>query len=232
MNSKSIVISGVRLQAAIKKMSALEAIHKHNMLKRKILSNGGYSRAFVGAPGNMRSKPGPNEIFKACPLYSGTFGAIGASGRRLAKRLETEAEYFGKKKTLILESQGAPREVMVCCDHGFADGGIPTLHLSNAATGNQITTHKGMLEATEVILKLKGQIHSLEIQNREGGLITSAEGAATFGWISDSAAGGLLTRGYFGGWLVFGLGTRQSLRFGVVTESAAQPEATPKTQGK
>lgn len=237
MNSKTFMAAGKRVEVASQRMTHLEAVHKSNMAKRVIQPNGFYNAVFLSKDGQGRFKQVPEEIMDARPLYSGTFGVIGAKGKNLGKRLETEVDYDDQRKTLIIETEGGPAEVMLCCDHGFSQDGVPHLQLFDAKTNQAITNQEGMLEADEVIMRFNGKTYTFSIQNRDGGVLETVEGVNTLSWVDDSAVGGLFWRGVnyykcYGQYV--GLNDRPSSRFGVVREAseagAPLETADPKIQ--
>jgi len=225
MNPKTLVAAGKCVEIAPRGMTHLEAVHKNNMARKVIVPTSFYNTVFLSKDRQGRFKPVPDEILDVKPLYSGTFGVIGARGKKLGKRLETEVRYDDGRKTLIIETEGAGADIMVCCDHGFSQDNVPHLQLFNAKTNQAITTHEGMLEVSEVIMRFNGQTYKFTIQNRCGGVLESVDGVDTFRWgVSVSAVGGLLARGVDYGIMsdvrysadLYGV----SYHFGVVTEAS------------
>ncbi len=223
MNPKTFAAAGRQTEIAPRKMSDLETIHKSNVAGRVVHPNGFYNRVFLSRDAQGQFKPVPEGIMRAMPLWSGTLAVIGPKGRPLGKRLEREAYYEGRRKTLIMETEGAPAEVMLCCNQGFGKGDIPNLQFFNAKTEKPIDTHEGMLEPSEVIMRLNGQTYAFSIQGRDGGILETVDGVNTFSWVADLAVGGLLWRGddyLYNGRQGVGLVGLPSDRFGVAWEAS------------
>jgi hypothetical protein len=162
MAPRTLVAAGRRVEIAPRKMTFLEAMHTCNIKGKTIVPNRFYNDLF------LKKAPLAEEISKARPFYTGTYGVIGYFGWPLEKQQRTEATYFGNRKSLIIETEGAPANVMLCCDQGFGKDGAPNLQFFDAKTDNPILTHEGMLESAEVILRFNGNTYSFKFSDRHG----------------------------------------------------------------
>jgi hypothetical protein len=220
-----VIVAERKIEVVSGKHTWLEAIHRHNMARKVMVPNSAYNNMLLGKDESGKFKPIPEEILNARPLYTGTAGVIGDKGKPLGKRVETECNYEGQKKTAIFEAseERGLVDTAILCDHAFASDGTPSIQLFNARTGKPISTREEMLEASEVIVKFNGKFYLHQIQNRDGGVLEAVGDEFTRSYISDSAVLGLVARADY--WLgvrryVF-LDDRPSLAFGVAVEAAS-----------
>ncbi|MDO8554537.1 MAG: hypothetical protein Q7S22_07045 [Candidatus Micrarchaeota archaeon] len=209
----------------VNKQTYLEAIHRSNMLGKRIISNSSFNELFFGRNSQGRLKPISDRIYDVRPWYTGTVGVVGAKGKPLGTTVESQSQYAGTVKTVIVRPGKRDADLvdtMVLSDHGFTPDGTPLLSLSNAKTGKSIRNDEEMGEADEVLLRLNGQKRRFKINDRTDGLFEAVGDVNTFSWISDSAAIGLLERNTFGGSLqLVSLGTAFWCCLGVVRETAS-----------
>jgi len=167
------------------------------MVPNSVLSING-PPLYQSYPGGGRLNPlPPDKILDGRGLYSGTAGVIGYKDKPLGKRVETECDYEGQRKTTIFEvneEQAGLIDTAVLCDHVFASDGTPLIPLSNAKSGEPIRTHEEMLAASEVIVKFNSNTYLYQTQNRNGGLFEKVGGVIIKGYISTPAALGLVAR--------------------------------------
>jgi hypothetical protein len=199
---KPILLSaaGTRVRIAPIRMTPLEAIFKNNLEKRTIVPDEAHMRMFFA---NKRvilegvgwfTAPVPRKLRKAGAFYTGTFAAIGPMGKKLGNLLETEAIYEGKKKTMIIETNGAPADTMVCSNHGFHPDGAPYFQLFDAQTDKEITSYRKMLKSEKVALVFTTPTYQVPIPRRSTYLTKYLDWVETFCWIANCAAGGLIER--------------------------------------
>jgi hypothetical protein len=205
----------------------LEAVHRNNMARRKIVPNPVWNRIFLDKDEAGGFKPLSKEIVAAWPLYTGTAGVIGAEGKPLGKRVETTCNYSGGRKAAIYEAsagQDGLVDTAVLCDHSFAPDGTPTISLSDARTGTPILTEEGMLAAAEVIVRFNGNVYLHQFKIRKGGDFENVGDEWTRSCISDCTVLGLVARD-FSNWRDVdgrrdvGLINRPFLQFGVAVEA-------------
>ncbi|HLC69163.1 MAG TPA: hypothetical protein VJH24_04960 [Candidatus Bilamarchaeaceae archaeon] len=218
----------------------LEAIHRGNTARKRIVPNSFYNRVLLDKDEGGRPRAVPREIIDSLPAYTGTFGMIGAKGRPFGDRVEGECDYAGRRKTVVVKPSSDETglvDMIVTCDHGFAADGTSFLNLFNARTERPIRTDEEMGEADTILLNLNGQKRRYRIQDRNGGVLEAVGNDNTYGWISDLATLGLLRHGHGGfygrcdnwlsfsngrcscGWRGVDLRVRPSSRFAVVREA-------------
>lgn len=193
-----IVVANKRVEVVSGKQTWLGIIHKGNVAGKRVMPNSFFNAVFLGTDDEGNFKPIPDKVLNARPLYTGTFGMVGAKGKPLGDKVEVECEYAGSKKTVVVKpdrDQAALVDTMVTCDHGFAADGTPLIPLINARTEKPIRNNSEMGEADIVLLRLNGQTQRYNIQSRDGGMLEAVGDEYTFGWVSDSAIIGLLRRG-------------------------------------
>lgn len=238
-----LAIADRKVEVVSGKHTWLEAIHRNNMAGKAMLPNSVFNGIFLGKDESGKFKPIPDEILNARPLYTGTAGVIGDKGKPLGKRVETECNYEGQKKTTIFEAeeQAGLIDTAILCDHAFSPDGMSSILLFNPRTRKPINTREEMLEATEVIVQFQ-QFYLHQIQNRDGGVFETVGDETTRSYISDSAVLGLVARvnGIWGD--SYGrnvnLLDRPSIAFGVAVEAASggapkklQVETAPEASG-
>lgn len=206
----------------------LEAVHRSNMARMKIVPNPVWNRIFLDKDEAGRFKPVPDEIVAAWPLYTGTAGVMGTKGKPLGKRVETECNYSGGRKTAIYEAisgQEGLVDTAVLCDHSFAPDGTPLISLSDARTGRPISTDEGMLAAAEVIVRFNGNVYLHQFKIRKGGDFEKVGDEWTHSYTPDCTVLGLVARD-FSNWRDIdarrdvGLFNRRLLQFGVAVEAS------------
>lgn len=146
------------------RLTWLEAIHRNNLGLGIIKSNEFHHSVFLEQKdtfGGFKFTPIPEDIMKARPLYTGTAGVIGASGKPFGKRVETECEYDGTKKLVVFNTEAWQKslvDTLLLCDHGFLANLTPSLQLFNTKTGKPVVREEDVLSATELILKFNGKV--------------------------------------------------------------------------
>ncbi|NYZ74325.1 hypothetical protein H0O00_04225 [Candidatus Micrarchaeota archaeon] len=194
------VAAGQRVEVASKSPFWLEVIHEGNMDKRRMMPNRFFNEVLHGRCdkcGELKSIP--DEFMKFIPFHTGTFGVIGATGKELGRRAESRSVVLGSWKTVIAEldkEDAALVNTIVACDHGFMPDGTPTLALFDARTEKPICSDEDMGEASEVLMKLNGQIQRLKVPNRHHGVFEAVGDDQTYLWAHDNAAMGLVGRYY------------------------------------
>jgi len=223
--SNVFLASGQRIELAPTRQTWLEAIHRGNMDKRMIKPNAFYNAVLLEKDEQGIFKPIPKEILNARPLYTGTAGMIGANNRAIRTSVESQCEYAGTMKTVIVKpgkEHVGLINTMITANHGFTADGTPLLLLSNAKTGKPISNDEEMGEADEILLKFNGEIRKYNIQSRDGGLLEVVGDEKTLSWISNTATIGLLWRGYGIGYgHDVGLDGHPSGRLAVAREAAS-----------
>ncbi len=174
----------------------LETIHRGNMSGKRVMPNSFFNEVLLGKKRGEFNLI-PDEILEAKPFYTGTFAMIGPKGRPLGDNVESQCEYAGSMKTVVVKpdrDQAALVDTMVTCDHGFAADSTPILLLFNARTEKPIRNDEEMGEADKVLLRLNGQTRKYKIQSRDGGVLEVVGDENTYSYVSYSAAIGLLER--------------------------------------
>ena len=170
-----------------KNLTPLEAIIKGNAERLRIPSSSAFGRILLDM--ELEGRAGT--------WYTGTGFAIEAMNKPFGKTIEKEFKYEGECKLLIYnvrkEDIGA-RDIMNLFEHGFRADGEKLIQPINAKTEKQILTFEGLCEASEIILKVVGDIRNFHLTNRDGRILF--ETAQTKIWADDSSALGLLRRGY------------------------------------
>ena len=222
------VAANQRVELASRRQTWLETIHFGNTTGRRVKPNSFYNEVFLGKDDKGRFKPIPDEIKENLPFYTGTFGVVGAKGKPLGDKAESQCEYAGNMKTVVVKldkEQAALVETIVACDHAFAPDGTPLLLPFNAKTEKPIRSDEEMGEANTVLLKLNGQTRCYILQRRDGGLLEVVGNENTTSYVSDSATLGLFGRDAYEsmGWKEVDLFDLPSNRRRIVVA-----EATPK----
>src|SRR5208283_3123874 len=104
----SVLVANRKIDVVPSKYTWLEAIHRNNMAHKVMVPNSVLS---INGPPLYQSYPGggrlnplpPDKILDGRGLYSGTAGVIGYKDKPLGKRVETECDYEGQRKTTIFE---------------------------------------------------------------------------------------------------------------------------------
>jgi len=224
--SNVFLASGQRIELAPTRQTWLEAIHRGNMDKRTIKPNAFYNAVLLEKDEQGKLKLIPHEMLNAEPFYTGTAGMIGANNRAIGTSVESQCEYAGTMKTVIVKpgkEHVGLINTMITANHGFTADGTPLLLLSNAKTGKPIRTDEEMGEADEILLKFNGKIRKYNIQSRDGGLLEVVENESTYSYVSDTATIGLVRRGYYYIYLRHdvGLDGHPSGRLAVAREAAS-----------
>jgi hypothetical protein len=174
----TIVVAGRKFGVAPRRYTWLEAIHKKNIEGKRLASHSVFNEIVYNITGN-RKGPLQNEFINAEPLYSGTIGILGASGKPLGNYLETQCMCMGNMKAVVvnLVEFASLVDILLMCDQGFSaphrnpifPDGVPFLQLSNRKTGKPILTDEDMGEADEVLLTLAQIGRFFIINERKGG---------------------------------------------------------------
>ena len=237
------VAANQRVKVLSGRYTWLETLLTGNMAGSRVMPNSFLNEVLFSREGD-KFKPVPDKIAGARPLYTGTFGMIGAKGKPLGDKVEGECEYAGSRKIVVVKpgrDEASLVDIMVTCDHGFAPDGTPFLAPFNERTGKPIRTDEEIGEADTILLNLNGQKRRYRIQSRDGGVFEAVGNENTYNYVSNSATLGLLWRGFddFGVFdfvNVFDNGKRRGIflvdlpsgRFGVIRQAADAnvPEAT------
>lgn len=189
-----------------------EAIQKHNDLRRVIIPSSSRDRDKLSynkillAKESGQFKPIPDDIARHGYFYSGTAAAIGAKGKPW-KAVEVQCPFddVARKIEIVFDAKNEQEaEVMLTCNHGFAPDGTPAVGFYTPDAGGVKGKLVQLCDATgnptgeempdRVFLRFNGDVSSVRIQRRGGGVLETFNSEDVLINISDLAGLGLLSR--------------------------------------